>query len=121
MQVANDVKTQAGGEPEDGMTITIRTPILLFISIITSIVIANIAYALIVECNRGSLGFAFRRLTSPDAADALIGDLEERFVVEAKTSLANAYLWFWSQVILSIAPLAWAALVQRFTCFSRRT
>jgi hypothetical protein len=62
----------------------------------------------------------FRHLMNQQSCDAFLGDLEEGFSSRAKQSIPTARLWYWSQVILSVAPLAWAALVHRFKHSSRR-
>jgi hypothetical protein len=64
----------------------------------------------------------FASLLDVRASDAIIGDLNERFLLIQK-SYGNheAYLWYRSQVFSSIAPIVWAAFVRRFNHFSRRT
>jgi hypothetical protein len=43
--------------------------------------------------------------------DAVVGDLQERYATAiARRGRYRAILWFWRQVITSLAPLAWASL-----------
>jgi hypothetical protein len=76
---------------------------------------------LLVTKQRQKRNVMFRRLMSQESSEALLGDLEEGFSSRAKQSIPKARLWYWRQVILSVAPLAWAALVHRFKHSSRRT
>jgi hypothetical protein len=63
----------------------------------------------------------FRFFLNVRKADALVGDLEERFASMKRTSVAKAHLWYWSQVFASLAPIICAAILRRFNLFSRRT
>jgi hypothetical protein len=43
--------------------------------------------------------------------DAFLGDLQERFGnILAEHSATRAWLWYWFQVIVSLRPIAWAAM-----------
>jgi hypothetical protein len=64
---------------------------------------------------------ALRNFMKRQHCDALIGDLEEGLVAKSQISIRKAYMWYWSQVVRSLAPVAWAAFVRRFNHFSRRT
>ncbi len=41
--------------------------------------------------------------------DALVGDLEERYwLIPGKFGARRANLWYWTQAIRSVGPIAWA-------------
>jgi hypothetical protein len=62
----------------------------------------------------------FYLFLSAEASEAIVGDLEEGFASKSKASISKAHHWYWSQVITSIAPLAWAALVRKLRGVSVR-
>ena len=42
--------------------------------------------------------------------DALVGDLEERYrIIRKRFGARRANFWYWTQVIRSVGPIAWAA------------
>jgi len=54
--------------------------------------------------------FLFHLFMTPQNADAITGDLEERYkIISKKFGKGKADFWFWSQTITSIGPIVWAA------------
>jgi len=60
--------------------------------------------------------YIFCIFLAPETCEAVVGDLEERFdIIAANTTMNRALLWYWRQVITSLAPLA-SARIQMALC-----
>lgn len=55
--------------------------------------------------------FITQLLSATKSGDAFLGDLEERFPkILSEHGPTRAWLWYWFQVVISLRPIAWAAL-----------
>ena len=53
--------------------------------------------------------FLFYLFLTPENCDAIVGDLEERYrLIHKKFGSRRANFWFWTQVLRSLGPIAWA-------------
>jgi len=55
--------------------------------------------------------FLFYLFLSPQNADAIVGDLEERYrFLNKKFGRHRANFWYWFQTFVSLRPIIWAAM-----------